>query len=150
MSFSYRNRKGVTYFLHARKTKTGKVRYVFARSVGEGPVEEIPQGYRVHESVNGQVSLARVRPRSISEAEEEAVRSQLEELSLGVYRIEVKGDALVVHQPHRSLDIPLGLGCIRPSNPERRWRSGRAAGTTRPSCASSSTIRARGPSTSSG
>jgi hypothetical protein len=110
MAFSYRNRKGVTYFLHARKPKTGKVRYVFARSVGESPVEEIPQGYRVHESANGQVSLARVRPRSISEAEEKAVRSQLEELSLGVYRIELKGDAIVVHQPHRSLDIPLGLG----------------------------------------
>jgi hypothetical protein len=114
MAFSYRNRKGVTYFLHARKTKAGKVRYVFARSVGAGAVEEIPHGYRVRESVNGQVSLARVRPRTISEAEEKAVRSQLDALYPGVYRIEVEGDVIVVHQPDRSLDLPLGLGLPSP------------------------------------
>jgi hypothetical protein len=114
MALSYRNRKGITYFLHARRTKAGKVRYVFARSVGEGPVDEIPDGYEVHENVNGQVSLAKARPRSISAAEEEAVRSQLEELSRGVYRIEVKSDAVVVHEPLRSPDIPLGLSLLTP------------------------------------
>jgi hypothetical protein len=84
------------------------VRYVFARTVGEGAVNEIPDGYDVQENVNGQVSLAKARPRSIFGAEEKAVRSRLEELSLGVYRAEVKGDAVVVHEPQRSLDLLLG------------------------------------------
>jgi hypothetical protein len=121
MAASYTNRKGITYFLHARRTKAGEVRYVFARSVGEGPVDEIPDGYEVQENVNGQVSLARARPRSILAGEEEAVRSQLEELSRGVYRIEVKSDAVVVHEPVRSPDIALGLSLLAPfASRERR------------------------------
>ena len=114
MALSYTNRKGLTYFLHARKTKAGKERYVFARAVGEGPVDEIPDGYAVQENVNGQVSLAKARLRFIVAAEEEAVRSRLEELSLGVYRTEVKGDAIVVHEPQRSLDLPLGPSPLSP------------------------------------
>lgn len=127
MALSYTNRKGRTYFLHARKTKAGKVRYVFARSVGEGAVDEIPDGYEVQENVNGLVSLAKARPRSISATEEEAVRSQLEELSLGVYRTEVKGDAIVVHEPQRSLDLLLGPSPQSPSVSRERlaeWARG--------------------------
>jgi hypothetical protein len=105
MPFSYTNRKGDTYYLHARQTKTGKTRYVFARSIGDNPVGEIPDGYEVTESINGQVSLAKTRPRIISEAEEETVRSQLKKLDRGLYRLEVRDNAIIVHEPLRSRDL---------------------------------------------
>jgi hypothetical protein len=106
MAFSYINRKGKTYYLHTRKTKTGKVRYVFARSIGDEAIDAIPEGYGVSESIHGQVSLGKTQPRLISEAEEDAVRACLDELDLGVYRVEVKHNAVIVHEAQRSVELP--------------------------------------------
>ena len=46
MAFHYTNRRGSTYHLHRRKTKTGRVTYVFAKSVGDGALDALPEGYR--------------------------------------------------------------------------------------------------------
>ena len=63
MSITHTNRKGVTFCLGRSVTKTGKPRYFFAREPAKGePVEAIPEGYEIVESVNGVVSLAKVRP----------------------------------------------------------------------------------------
>jgi hypothetical protein len=57
MAFSFTNKKGVTYFLHARvtKTKTGKTQtlYFFAKEKKAGVLEAVPMGYKVAETVNG-------------------------------------------------------------------------------------------------
>lgn len=57
MAFSYTNKRGVTYFLHARTkiTKSGKTQtlYFFAKEKKDGVQEAIPQGYRVGETANG-------------------------------------------------------------------------------------------------
>jgi hypothetical protein len=111
ISFSYTNRKGDTYYLHVRRTKTGKTRYVFARSIGNDPVDVIPNGYQVTESINGQVSLARTQQRVISEAEEETVRSSLKNLNLTLHHVKVKGNAILVHEPLRSTHL---LDDLRP------------------------------------
>jgi hypothetical protein len=63
MPITHTNRKGVTFYLGRGVTKTGKPRYFFAREPDKGePVEAIPEGYEILESVNGVVSLAKVRP----------------------------------------------------------------------------------------
>jgi hypothetical protein len=62
MSVTYTNRKGVTYYLCRSVTKTGKPRYVFAREPKGEPVDRIPDGYTISESVNGVVSLVKDRP----------------------------------------------------------------------------------------
>lgn len=62
MPVTHTNSKGVTYFLCQGKTKKGKPRFFFAREAKGEPVEEIPEGYVIRESVNGVVSLARERP----------------------------------------------------------------------------------------
>ena len=102
MTFTYTNRKGRTYHLHLRETRKGKSRYVFAREPGDGAIEEIPDGYEVRESVNGVVSLGKVRPRKIAEDEAQAVHSAMADLGLDDYRVEVKDDAVVVFEPDRS------------------------------------------------
>jgi len=57
MAFSYTNKRGVTYFLHARSTttKTGNVRtlYFFSKEKKAGVQEAVPHGYKVAETANG-------------------------------------------------------------------------------------------------
>jgi len=57
MAFSYTNKRGVTYFLHAKvtTTKTGKTQtlYFFAKEKKAGVQEAVPQGYKVDETANG-------------------------------------------------------------------------------------------------
>jgi len=65
MAFSYKNKKGVTYFLHARstKTKTGKTitLYYFGKEKKAGVLEAVPAGYKVSETVNGLPVLKKVK-----------------------------------------------------------------------------------------
>ena len=64
MRITHINRKGVTFYLGRGVTKTGKPRYLLPREPAKGePVEAIPEGYKIVESVNGVVSLAKSAPR---------------------------------------------------------------------------------------
>jgi hypothetical protein len=64
MAFSFKNKRGVTYFLHARvtKTKTGKTQtlYFFSKEKKAGVLEVVPQGYKVQETANGLPVLKKV------------------------------------------------------------------------------------------
>jgi hypothetical protein len=73
MAITYTNRKGKTYHLCRGTTKTGKPCYYFAREPKGEPVEQIPDGYEIRESVNGVVSLAKTRPQQILPDERAAV-----------------------------------------------------------------------------
>ena len=57
MAFSFTNKRGVTYFLHANSkiTSTGKTQtlYFFAKEKKAGVQEAVPQGYKVDETANG-------------------------------------------------------------------------------------------------
>jgi hypothetical protein len=58
MAFSYKNAKGVTYYLHGkeRTTNSGKSSwlYYFAKEVKpEGGLDAVPAGYQVVENKNG-------------------------------------------------------------------------------------------------
>src|SRR3990172_311968 len=77
MPVTYINRKGLTYHLCRGVTKTGKPRYYFAREPKDEPVEQIPEGYTIRESVNGVVSLVKNRPAQILPEEVAAVETVL-------------------------------------------------------------------------
>lgn len=57
MAFSFINKRGVTYFLHAKTstTKSGKTQtlYFFSKEKKAGVLEAVPQGYKVAETDNG-------------------------------------------------------------------------------------------------
>ncbi len=102
MALHYTNRRGRTYYLHHRKTKNGKVRYVFAKSVGDGALDALPDGYQVRESINGVVSVVSLgQARFLTELEEQAVRSAMAELDLHEYRLEIRGNAITIFEPDR-------------------------------------------------
>ena len=100
-AWRYVNQRGVAYFLHVGKTKTGKPRYHFAKAIGEGALEQMPAGYRVEESINGVVSVARGERQSlVPDQDLELVRQRMG-LSphLKRYRADVRDEAIVVYEP---------------------------------------------------
>lgn len=99
MPVSYKNRKGVTYYLCQGQTKTGKPRYYFAREPKEDSPAQVPEGYRISESVNGKVSLVIVRPQIIFSEElaivEKAIRRHPKSED---YRVDIKKNQIVVYE----------------------------------------------------
>lgn len=98
---SYTNRKGQTYYLCAATTKSGKRRYVMAKTP-EGALTELPVGHTITESVNGQVSVARIQPRFITDAEEALVQAELSRCGLDDCRCDAKGKYITVYEPLHS------------------------------------------------
>jgi hypothetical protein len=115
MPITYTNRKGVTYVLCRGTTPTGRVRYVFAREPRGEPVDALPAGYTIRESVNGVVSLARARPPTFSPGEiavvEAAVRRHPQAAH---FRVEARRDHIAVHERlgPTADDLLAGLGDI--------------------------------------
>jgi hypothetical protein len=99
MSITYTNRKGFTYLLNKGVTKTGKPRYYFAREQKGEPVEEIPKGYQIDESVNGIVSLVKERPQLILSKESASVEAALKRHPKARnYRVAVKNDQIIIYE----------------------------------------------------
>ena len=57
MAFSFKNARGVTYFLHSssKTTSTGKTQtlYFFSKEQKAGVLDAVPAGYTVAETANG-------------------------------------------------------------------------------------------------
>jgi hypothetical protein len=99
MPVTYTNRKGVTYCLCQGVTKTGKPRYYFAREPKGEPVERIPEGWKISESVNGIVSLVRDRPAQILPEEVAAVEAAVKRHPKSHnYRVAVKRNRIEVYE----------------------------------------------------
>jgi hypothetical protein len=99
MPITYTNRKGVTYYLCQGVTKTGKPRYYFAREPKGEPVEQIPEGFKISESVNGIVSLARDRPALIRPEEVATVEAAVgRHPKSNKYRVNVKHNRIEVYE----------------------------------------------------
>lgn len=101
--FTHENRMGVTYYLHEGRTKTGKPRYFFAKTPGEGARSETPEGFEVSESINGVVSVRRKTtgapgvPEEDVKVVEEAVRRHSH---LAGYLVRAEGKAIVIFESH--------------------------------------------------
>ncbi len=118
MPITYTNRKGFTYFLCQGITKTGKARYYFAREPKDKPVEQIPPGYQIDESVNGIVSLGKARPQLVLPEELASVESALKKHPKGRnYRVAVKHNQIVIYEglgpDLKSLSAIFGAEMIR-------------------------------------
>ncbi|MEJ2170704.1 MAG: hypothetical protein P8X90_34860 [Desulfobacterales bacterium] len=99
MPITYTNRKGRTYFLCKGKTKTGKTRYYFAGEQKGEPVDEIPEGYKISESVNGIVSLAKDRPSLIHAKDVAVVEAEIKRHpKRRRYRVRSKHDRIEVYE----------------------------------------------------
>ena len=95
----YTNRKGVIYYLHQGITKTGKPRYYFSPKNTGDLVFEIPDDFEIRESVNGRVSLVRVRPKEIKKSEVALIMALIENHpDAANYRLDVKPRELLIYE----------------------------------------------------
>ena len=121
MPVTYTNRKGHTYYLCKGMTKTGKMRYYFARQPKERSPDQIPDGYRISESVNGVVSLVKDRPQLILPHEVASVEASLDRHPKGRdYRVTVQKNQIVIYErlgPDMETLIDM-FGKLRPLQPE--------------------------------
>jgi hypothetical protein len=99
MPVTYTNRKGITYHLCRGINKRGKPYYYFAREAKGEPVKGIPEGYKISESVNSFVTLARDRPLQTLPEEIAAVEAAVAQHSKAHnYRVSAKDNRIVVHE----------------------------------------------------
>jgi hypothetical protein len=90
------------YYLHAGKTKTGKLRYWFSKSEDGELVKSIPQAYEIYENPQAQVFLRKIVPQLVTAFEVAVVKKGLERYATGQYCIvDVQGDHIVVYHAER-------------------------------------------------
>lgn len=99
MPVTYTNRKGHFYYLCQGMTKTGKLCYYFAREPKDRSPDQIPEGYRISESVNGFVSLVKDRPQLILPQEIASVEAALDRHPKGRdYRVAAQKNQIVIYE----------------------------------------------------
>jgi len=99
MPVTYTNRKGHFYYLCQGMTKTGKLRYYFAREPKDRSPAQIQEGYRISESVNGFVSLVKDRPQLILPQEVASVEAALDSHPKGRdYRVAAQKNQIVIYE----------------------------------------------------
>ncbi|MGA9350032.1 MAG: hypothetical protein WBW48_14685 [Anaerolineae bacterium] len=134
MPVTYTNWRGVTYYLCRGVTKTGKPRYYFAREPKGDPVEQIPEGWKISESVNGAVSLVKDRPAQIRPGEVAAVEAAVQRHPKSHnYHVAVKHNRIEVYErvglaPDELITELRGVGLLVPGRAEwlRELLGGRA------------------------
>ena len=99
MPVTYTNRKGRRYFLCQGRAKSGKARYYFAKEIKDEPVDEIPEGYKIRESVNGNVYLVKDLPELISQAEVSLIEAELaHHPQERRYAVNTKHDRIIIYE----------------------------------------------------
>lgn len=77
MAYAFTNSKGVTYYLHNKKstTSTGKERtlFFFSKEVRDGTLDAVPEGYTVVEMKTGLPVLKKAGGNSESQPEPSAM-----------------------------------------------------------------------------
>lgn len=99
MPVTYTNRRGVTYYLCRSTVKTGKLPYYFSPVPKGEPVEEVPPGYKISETVNGQVYLEPDRPGPIRPNELTLVEEAIQRLPKpNRYRVRARKNRIEVYE----------------------------------------------------
>ena len=96
---TYTDRMGDSYYLHEGKTKAGKVRYFVAKTIREGVLSAMPDGFEFSESINGVVSVRKTDTSAPRLPEVDLATARAEMAShahLRSHRIEViKGEIVI-------------------------------------------------------
>lgn len=99
MPLEYENRRGDKYYVHEGRTKTGKPKFWCSKKAEGNPVEQLPEGFELHENPrNAQVTVRKIQTSRILPIERELLTKWVRELSGTEYSIvDVEEDSLVVY-----------------------------------------------------
>ena len=130
MPITHTNRKGVIYYLHEGKTRTGKPRYHFSKDSEADLVDAIPEGYEIYENPNAQVYLRRIVSRNVRPEDAAVIEAGIRRhAGLTVFRLEMTRDAIEVYMPDKSIEeiqaLAIALGGCRLSDERAlHWQRG--------------------------
>ena len=110
MPITHTNAKGKTYYLHQGTTKTGKPKYHFSMESEGQLADAIPTGFEVYENPNAQVFLRRIPTKIITDEERQVVEDGIYKYAdVQDYKIDVKGNAIVVYTADQDIDALVNL-----------------------------------------
>lgn len=110
MSLEHVNRQGDRYYVLQGRTKTGKPKFYCSRKAEGNRVDQLPEGYEIHESPsNAVVTIRKIRPSRILAAERELVEGLARELAAVPVIVDCDRDCLVVYASNRSPAAAIGL-----------------------------------------
>jgi len=141
MPFTYNSRTGKTYYLHTGPKRGGGTQHFFSKKSAGTLAGQLPAGFEVYETVNGQVYLRRQQPKLIHDAERECIAKHLTKPQPGHrYKVEIQAKTLTVHESAQDIGEDLSwLGRFSVSRPRKTSkRSTSAWPTSNRSCASCS------------
>lgn len=100
MTLQYTNRTGKIYYLSEGKTKSGKPQYYFSLKEKDNSVDKIPEGYEIYEHPeNAQVFMRKIKPRIVTELEEQYVKNQVKALQRTKrYRVDCKDKYITIYE----------------------------------------------------
>lgn len=101
-ALAYTNRRGQIYYLHEGLTKAGKRRYFVAKTIGDGALAQLPDGFELSESINGVVSVRRLDPKAARIPAADLARVQTElarHPHLRHHRADAVKDEIIVFEP---------------------------------------------------
>ena len=106
MTLQYTNRAGKIYYLSEGKTRSGKPQYYFTLKEKDNPVDKIPKGYEIYEHPeNAQVFMRKIRPRLITELEEQFVKNQVKALQrTRLYLVDCKDKYITIYESNQKIE----------------------------------------------
>jgi hypothetical protein len=113
MAKGFTNRKGKTYFIKKRKTKTGKTSYTMTLKESKDCVDEEPKGYEVHElPENGQLVIRKKIPMVYNLKEVHIIKSTLKKNeTISDFKLDIRGEEIIIYISEISeLDFLSGFG----------------------------------------
>lgn len=99
MAIIHTTRTGKTYYLHTGPKRGGGTQHFVSTKPAGALAEAVPEGFEIHETVNGQVFLRRRQPKLIGDEELECVRRPLAQPRGGHrYQVEAQGRVITIHE----------------------------------------------------
>lgn len=111
MALEYVNRRGDRHYVLQGKTKTGKPKYYCSKKPEGVAVEQLPDGFEIHENPeNALVSVRKLRPTRIHLFERKMLANWVAELiATELALVEVEGDSLVVYSSDADPDSTIRI-----------------------------------------
>jgi hypothetical protein len=99
MAITHTSRTGKIYYLHTGPKRGGGIQH-FVSTQSTGPLADgLPEGFEIHETVNGQVFLRRKQPKLIQDEEAACIEGRLSPpRGSHLYKVEARGEMLTIFE----------------------------------------------------
>jgi len=94
--YSYKNKRGQTYYLHVVALSAGRTRYAL-RTNKAGALAKLPKGFEVRENVHGGGWVRRRRPQRFTPLEERLLLTAMKRIRPFAYELDINGKAATVY-----------------------------------------------------